>query len=323
MIDAIDLLLQDKPQPDAQKLLAFHHANPEFLPRIVAEFRLLKRLGRKAGGAKSLIHFLRWDRHWEGIDDFEINDHLRPLAIRVCALLWPDINGMVQFRHCGADDILGVRIARRGKRYGNFLYPGKRTLTTGVSFLPPERNGAGLVRPIREEGFPIVTTMPPEVPALDRPATFHSLITEVEALSIAAPLRGIVDNSPTPRHPTLLAWLDHVEAQPEIFAFMEKTLLERNPARFSANSILEYARWSIRRRAESHKRFTLPNKFGGLYCRALIMLNPQFNGLCEFREDCKGLNRAGNSNRHLGCSLASEPINGEPYRRLLWKVVAK
>src|ERR1035437_1374468 len=121
MIDAIDILLQDKHQPDARSLLAFHHANPEFLPRMVGEFRLLKRLGRKAGGAKSLIHFLRWEHRWQGIDDFEINDHLRPLAIRVCALLWPDINGMVQFRHCGADDVLGARIVRRGKRYGNFL----------------------------------------------------------------------------------------------------------------------------------------------------------------------------------------------------------
>ncbi len=174
MIDAIDILLQDKPQPDAQKLLAFHHANPEFLPRIVAEFRLLKRLGRKAGGAKSLIHFLRWDRHWQGIDDFEINDHLRPLAIRVCALLWPDINGMMQFRHCRADDILGARIARRGKRYGNFLYPGKGTLSA-ASFLPPEKNGAGLVRPIRWGSFPTVTTRPPGAPTLDRPGACQRL----------------------------------------------------------------------------------------------------------------------------------------------------
>ncbi len=146
------------------------------------------------------------------------------------------------------------------------------------------------------------------------------MITEAEAASIAAPLRGIVANSPNPKHPIFLSWLGHVEAQPEIFAFMEKTLLERNPERFSANSILEYARWSIRRAAESHKRFTLPNNLGGMYCRALLMLNPQFNGLCEFREDSKGPNRAGNSNRLLGCSLASEPINGEPYRRLLWNV---
>ena len=104
---------------------------------------------------------------------------------------------------------------------------------------------------------------------------------------------------------------------------MERTLLERSPDSFSANSLLEYARWSIRRAAESHKRFTLPNGFGGMYCRALIMRHPQFNGLCEFREDSKGLNREGNSNRLFDCSLALEPINGEPYRRLLWNMETK
>jgi hypothetical protein len=322
MKDAIDILLQDKQHTDAQKLLAFHHATPEFLPRVVAEFRLLQKQGRKAGGAKSLFHFLRWDGHWQAIDDFEIDDHLRPLAVRVCALLWPDIKGMVQFCPCAADDILGTRIVRRGKGRGNFLYPGKNTVSA-ASFLPPEKNGAGLVRPIRLGGFPTVITIPPPVPVLDRPATFHGLITEAEAASIAAPLRGFVDNSPNPRHPILLAWLRHVEAQPEIFAFMQKTLLERNPERFSAYSLLEYARWSIKRAAERHKRFTLPNNFGGLYSRALIVLNLQFNGLCEFKEDSSGKVRPGRANRLLGCSLASEPINGEPYRRLVWNRVTE
>jgi hypothetical protein len=313
LIDSIDLLLLDKQHPDAAKLLAFHHANPEFLPRIVAELRLLRHQGRRAGGVKSLIHFLRWEHRWNAVDDFEINDHLGPLAIRACALLWPDINGMVQFRHCGADDILGTSIKHRGTRYGNFLYPGKRAVAG--EFLPRTRHGGGLVRPILFDGSVV---LPPAVPVLDRVPTFHSLISEAEAAAVIAPLRRLADNSPAPRHPSLLAWLDHVEAQPEIYCFMQKTLLERQPEIFSANSLLEYARFSIRRAAASDKRFTLPAQLGGLYCRALIALNPQFNGRCEFREDSMGMERAGMTNHLIGCSIAPELVNGEPFRRLNW-----
>lgn len=121
MSDAIDILLQDKQHSDAQELLAFHHTNLTFLPLVVAELRLLKKQGREKAGIKSLFHFLRWERHWQAIDDFAINDHLRPLAARVCALLWPDINGMVRLHHSIADDILGTRIVQRSKRYGSFL----------------------------------------------------------------------------------------------------------------------------------------------------------------------------------------------------------
>lgn len=315
MTDAIELLLQDKPHPAAQDLLSFHHQNPDFLPRVVAEFRLLKRLGRKAGGAKALFHFLRWEQHWHAIDDFEINDHLRPLAIRVCALLWPDINGMMQFRRCASDSILDTHIVRRGSRYGNFLYPGERTLSGGCKFLPPEREGAGKVRHVQLADGTVIPT--PPVPVLNRAATLHRPILEEEALKIVAPLRSLIAESPHPRNPILRAWLRHAEKQPEIFAFMENTLLQRQPDCFSAQSILEYARSSVRRAAASPKRFTLPRNVGGLYCRALVLLNPEFNGRCEFREDSDGRSKEGHCNELLGCTLASETVNGEPYRRLL------
>ena len=314
MLDSIDALLQDKQHPDARKLLDFHHANPAFLPRIVSELRLLRRQGRRAGGAKSLIHFLRWEHRWNAVDEFEINDHIRPLAIRVCALLWPDVNGMTQFRRCAADDILGTGISRRGTRYGNFLRPSKRTLATG-EFLPVEEHGGGSVRPILFDGSVI---FPPDVPFLDRVPTFHSLISEGQAASIVPSVRHLASNSPNPRHESLRAWIGHVETQPEIFYFMQMTLLERQPKSFSANSLLEYARWTIRRAAEKHKRFTLPAQYGGLYCRALIALNPQFNGRCEFRGDSMGAERAGMANRLLGCAIARELVRGEPYRRLVF-----
>jgi len=311
MLDSIDVLLQDKQHPDATKLLAFHHANPEFLPRIVAELRLLKNQGRKAGGAKSLIHFLRWEHRWNAVDDFEINDHLGPLAIRVCALLWPDVNGMTRFRRSAADDVLATSIKRRGARYGSFIYSGKRTLAAG-EFLPARRHGGGLVRPILFDGLVV---LPPDVPVLDRKPTFHPLISQVEAASIAGPLRRLANNSPHPNHPILLAWTDHIASQPEIFAFMEKTLLERQPKCFSANSLLEYTRWTVRRAAESHKRFTLANSFGGLYCRALIARNPGFNGRCELRD----AHKTEGSNWLLGCTLAPRSVNRDPYRRLVWR----
>lgn len=82
MTDAIDLLLQDKKHSNAQELLRFHHSNPEFFPRIVAEFRLLKCLNRKAGSIESLIHFLRWEHHWHGNGEFEINDQLTAFQVQ-------------------------------------------------------------------------------------------------------------------------------------------------------------------------------------------------------------------------------------------------
>ena len=144
---------------------------------------------------------------------------------------------------------------------------------------------------------------PPPVPVLDRPATLHARITENEASSIIEPLRHIVHNSPDPQHPILLDWLKHVEAQPEVFAFMQNKLRQREAAPFSPRSILDYCRWSIARAAVSHKHFTLPSKFNGLYCRALIRLNPRFDGFCRFKDD----GSRGRSNRLLGCTLVGWP----------------
>lgn len=315
MSDAIDLLLKGKKHPNVYKLLKFHHDNPDFLPRIVAEFRLLKRLGRKAGSIESLVHFLRWEQHWRGDGDFEIDDQLTALAGRVCTLLWPDIDGMMRFHSCDADEILGTRIQRRTKRYGCLLRPSKHTLSSGCCFLAPEPDSSneGLVRPVRSNELPFLLR-PPEVPVLDRPATFHARIAEAAAASAARILPTLVNRSPNRSHPLLIDWLHHAERQPEMFAFMHMKLQQREVGRFSARSILEYCRWSIRRAAETHKDFTLPSRFNGLYCRAVVMANPKFNGFCHFKDD----GNCGRSNRLLGCTLAELPLNGEPYCRLEW-----
>ena len=316
MADAIELLLQDKLHDTAQELLTFHRDNRDFLPRVAGELRLLRKQGRKVGSAKSLFHFLRWDKPWRTHDAFGLNDHLEPLAIRTCMLLWPDINGMVRLNHCEADDLLHTRIVRRGNhRYGNFVYPGNNTLGMGV-FLTPQRDGGGFVRPLclDRSSSPI---FPPSVPVLDRPPTLHEPLSEAEADTVREPLHRIASESHHPRHARIRAWIRHFESQPEIFAFMQRTLLQRQPQSFSANSLLAYARWSIQRASVSRKRFSLPNDFGGLYCRALIALNSDFNGRCEFRDRKK----RGGSDWFLGCTLAPEPINGEPYRRLVWNGV--
>lgn len=314
MHDAIHLLLEDKQHPTAQKLLTFHRNNLEFLPRIAAEFRLLMRLGRKGGSIESLIHFLRWEQHWVSANEFEIDDKIRALAARVCVLLWPDLNGMMKFHRCDADEILGTEPVRRGKRCGRFVNPGKYTLNSGCSFLAVEQDasGDGLTRPIQlADGSTVV--MPPQVPVLDRPATNHSRITEAEAEQVVIPLRRVIKNSPDANVLLLIEWRRHFEAQPELFAFMQSKLQQRETAAFSPCSILEYCRWSIRRAAVSPKRFTLPSRFNGLYCRALVLLNPRFNGFCKFRDNGK----LDVSNRLLGCTLRSKKINGEPYRRLV------
>lgn len=314
MADAIDLLLQGKQHANVGGLLRFHHDNLEFLPRFVAEFRLLKRLGRRGSSTESVVHFLRWDQRWNGDGDFEVDDHLMPLAARVCFLLWPDINGMTKSQHCQADEILGTRI-RKGKGSGHFIYPGRQTLDRSYLFLSPvgDPSGIGLVRPIRSEDCSSVV-IPPAVPVVDRQPTMHELITTAEASVVPGMLQSIVDNSPIPKHPILQAWLRHAEEQPEIFAFMQTKLRLRGLGPFSARSILEYCRHSIRRAAESSRRFPLPSRFGALYCRALIIENPKYNGFCEFRKD----GNWGRCNRLLGCTIAPKPVNGESYCRLDW-----
>jgi hypothetical protein len=136
-LDAIELLLQDK--CGAEKLLKFHRKNRTFLPHMVAELLWLIQHDRKAGGVEALVHFLRWDNHWHAVDEFEVNQNLGPLAIRVCALLWPDINGIVRLAHCEADEILGTYIVRgRKSRYGNLVRPTAKTGTAWVNARRPE-----------------------------------------------------------------------------------------------------------------------------------------------------------------------------------------
>src|SRR5215831_13384642 len=173
MTDAIDLLLRDK--PGARQLLDFHHAYPTFLPQFVAEFRWLKKQGRGAAGAQSVFHYLRWAREWHGMDEFGINQNLAALAVRVCVIVWPDINGMAKLVRCKADDILGTRIRRR-KGYGSRL-------------LWPVVDLSGVCLPAVSE--------------VERAPSFHVPITTRDANQIEADFSRMVAAAPDPESPRL------------------------------------------------------------------------------------------------------------------------
>ena len=118
----------------------------------------------------------------------------------------------------------------------------------------------------------------------------------------------------------------HAMAQPEVFALAEMTMRSRYAKRLEPFSILDiftYSKQTAQRTAVQKKRFTLSGQIAALYCRAAIRRNPQFNGWTEFKEDSAGKVRKGRANAMLGCTLAPEPVNGEPYRRLLWPTEEK
>ncbi len=276
-------------KPGAEKFAAFIEKNEDFLPRVAAEFFWLKRQGRKAGSIGSVIDYLRWSQSWRGVDEFAINDDIGSLAIRVCIILWPELNGMAKMLRCKADDVLGTQI-KRTKRYGS-------RLTWNSDYLN------GVERPA--------------VPEITKVPSFHVKITPQEAGTIEADFHRIINAAPNPNDPVLRTWLAQVKEQPEIFVFMIRTLRRRNPAVFSGKSLYRYTRGSIRRAATAGKQFTLPEAFVGLYSRALVILNPDFNGKCEFKKDSEGTFLQGRANRLLGTTIAKERVNGEPFRRLV------
>lgn len=291
--DAIDILLVHNPYPLAQELAEFHRANPNFISAAVAELRWLKLMGRKRTSINNLIEYFRWERPWKKTAGYAVRNDLTALMSRAVALLWPDINGMVQFRRSITDESLPI-VFRRGK-----VYPRRE------EDFQTHHAENGSYRSVWS-GAEWIT--PPTVPTINRVPTLHVLIGPDEAATAVAPLRAIVESSPDPANPLLAAWRRHFTTQPEIFALMLRKLRERNPDVFSGKSIAEYVRWSVRRAAETKRTFTLNSRFSSLYNRALVIADPQFNGRCAFAH-CR-------VDALLGLKLAEKPINNEPYRRL-------
>jgi len=206
-----------------------------------------------------------------------------------------------------------LRWDRRWKKLGNFAVDENllALMSRVVMWLYPDI--AGMLRTGASDAdkvcLGVANIAPPSVPVIHRAPTCHIRITPAERAEAVAALRGIVERSPNPGHPRLVAWSGHFESQPEIFAFTQRILRQRNPDHFSARDLYEYTRDSVRRATQQKRRFTAPNVSRALYCRALVLANPSYNGRTQF-ENC-------DTNLLLGLKLAAKPINGEPYRRLL------
>ena len=84
---------------------------------MVAEIRWLRKDGRKAR-ANAIVKFLR-PRDWTAMDGFKFDDKVVALMARVVALLYPDTEEMLTFRHCEADEILGTHLVHRGSGTGS------------------------------------------------------------------------------------------------------------------------------------------------------------------------------------------------------------
>jgi len=290
--DAIDCLLQNRPHPTAQQLLAFHHANDTFFPNFAAEFLWLKKRDRQGAG-KILLMFLR-KKHWQQVDERMVNQNIFPLLVRLCILCYPVLNdGTMELRQCEADEILGTSvIARKGK---TILQPGEG-LRLELSQLPPM----------------------PEPREVQRRSKRRRTVKPEESAFVYPFIKELVAESPHPRSRLLQVLLRHARKHPEIFCLAVKDARKLPLEHFSVLDVIQYAAQTAKRSAEPGKRFTLPGELDGLYCRALIRFVPQLNGYCTFNVDSQGRVRKGHSNALLGCYIATERVNGEPHPRLLW-----
>jgi hypothetical protein len=295
---AIEILLERRPHPTAQKLLNFHRANRDFFPAFAGEFMWLKKRGRP-GAAKSLLMFLRAGKSWQGVDEFMVNDHLFPLLSRICILLYPTLNnGTLRLHQCEADTILGTWIGPRGGKKKGMVLHASTPLRLEVAQLPPA----------------------PELSVPTKRSTRHRTVTPEQSAHVFPFIKDLVAGSPHPRNRVLQSLLRHARTQPEVFALAEMKMwskLAKRREHFSILDCLTYGAQTAKRTGEE-KRFTLPSQIEGLYCRAVIRRNPQSNGWTEFKEDSKGKRRKGRANVLLGCYVAPEPVNGEPHPRLLW-----
>jgi hypothetical protein len=292
--DAVEVLLEGRPHPTAQKLLDFHRANRGFFVEFAAEFFWLKKR-KRAGAAKALLMFFRKNKRWTGVDRFMVNDHIFPLLSRICILLYPPLNNRtLKLHHCEADTILGTWIGTRGGKKKGTLLHANESLSREIAQLPPV----------------------PEPPALTKRSTRHRTVTAEESAWVIPYIEELVAGCPYPNEPILQSLLRHARTQPEVLALAERRLPKRRQ-HFSALDCLTYGEQTAKRTGHE-KRFTMPSKIEGLYCRALIRRNPRLNGFAEFKEDSKGAIRPGRTNAVLGCYVASEPVNGEPHPRLHW-----
>jgi hypothetical protein len=300
MSDAIELLLERRPHPTAQKLLKYHRRNPTFFALFVGQMFWLKKRNRP-GASKALFQFLREQERLRGVDRFTLNDHLFPLVTRIALLLFPALNnGMFELRPCGADQILGTTLAMiAGKKTRHPVLVAYGSLKQELERLPA----------------------PPVPTDVNRRSTRHVRVRPEEAAATFPFVKELIASSPHPRCRVLQLFRRHAKDQPEIFALVVRRLTARAklPKKyFSIHADFEYAKRVAQRGEDLKKIFTLSGKIEALYCRAAIRRFPQFNGWTIFKEDSAGTSHKGRANRLLGCYLAPTTVNGEPKPRLHW-----
>ena len=108
----LELCSRSKPTPMLQKFQAFHEAHPEVFDTLLAEVRLLLEKGRRAVSIVSLIHYLRWSLilEKEAGEPYALNDHTAAVYSRVLVILFPEFNGLFEYRRESTNEALGVRL---------------------------------------------------------------------------------------------------------------------------------------------------------------------------------------------------------------------
>ena len=254
--DAVEILLESRPHPTAEKLLDFHRRNSTFFAAFAAEFLWLKKR-RRPGAAKALLMFLRGADRWQGVDEFMVNDHLFPLLSRICILLYPTLyNGTLKMHQCEADAILGTSIdPRGGKKKGMVLHAGN-ALSLEIAKLPPT----------------------PELSILTKRSKRHRTVTPDQSSYVLPFIKDFVAGSPHPESRPAIACAP-CKSTAEIFALAEMTMRSRLAKRLHHFSVLDFLNYGAQtaKLTATKKRFTLPSQIEGLYCRAVIHHNPQFN----------------------------------------------
>ncbi len=111
-------------------------------------------------------------------------------------------------------------------------------------------------------------------------------------------VRNIVAQAPNPHHALLGEWVEFADKHPHVLTGLEAAIRRTRGERIAMSHLLRCA--GVR----------LPVSLRGLYSRALIMRNPEYNGrLCVTPGDVNGM---------LGYTTALEHIKGEAFCRLVY-----
>jgi len=76
----------------------FHEQNPHVMTELVAEARVLKRIGQDHYSVYALFQVLRWRHIRTTGSDFKLNNNLQPFYARKMMDWYPDLRGFFETR---------------------------------------------------------------------------------------------------------------------------------------------------------------------------------------------------------------------------------